>query len=38
MQRKEIMPLLEEKKYDEIVEIAKKNTRGYFQASYRYHL
>jgi HEAT repeat protein len=31
MQRKEIIPLLEEKKYDEIVEIAKKNTRGMFR-------
>lgn len=31
MQRKEIIPLLEEKKYDEIVEIAKKNIRGIFR-------
>ena len=31
MQRKEILPLLEEKKYDEIVEIAKKDTRGLFR-------
>jgi len=31
MQRKEIIPLLEEKKYDEIVEIAKKNIRAIFR-------
>lgn len=31
MQRKEIIRLLEEKKYDDIVEIAKKNTRGIFR-------
>ena len=31
MQRKEIIPFLEEKKYDEIAEIAKKNTRGMFR-------
>ncbi len=31
MQRKEILPLLEEKKYDEIMELAKKNTRGLFR-------
>jgi hypothetical protein len=31
MQRKEIMLLLEEKKYDEIVEIAKKNIKGIFR-------
>ena len=31
MQRKEILPLLEEKKYDGIVELAKKNTRGLFR-------
>ena len=31
MQRKEIIPLLEEKKYDEIVEIAKKNVRAIFR-------
>jgi len=31
VQRKEIIPFLEEKKYDEIAEIAKKNTRGMFR-------
>jgi len=31
VQRKEILPLLKEKKYDEIAEIAKKNTRGMFR-------
>ena len=31
MQRKEIILFLEEKKYDEIAEIAKKNTRGVFR-------
>jgi hypothetical protein len=31
MQRKEIIPLLKEKKYDEIKEIAKKNAKGVFR-------
>lgn len=31
MQRKEIIRLLEEKKYDEITELAKKNTKGIFR-------
>jgi len=31
MQRKEILPLLEEKKYDEITALAKKNSRGLFR-------
>ena len=31
MQRKEILPLLEEKKYDEITALAKKNIRGLFR-------
>ncbi len=31
MQRKEILPLLEEKKYDEIRALAKKNSRGLFR-------
>lgn len=31
MQRKEILQLLEEKKYDEIMELAKKNTKGVFR-------
>jgi len=31
VQRKEIIPFLEERRYDEIAEIAKKNTRGMFR-------
>ena len=31
MQRNEIIRLLNEKKYDELTEIAKKNTRGFFR-------
>jgi len=31
MQRKEILPLLEEKKYDEITSLAKKDIRGLFR-------